>query len=202
VNITVTSKVPTSYSPDGDQGDDDDDDDSGQQGPQQQNPFGPNSPFAPFFRGMPNQPQQQQPMHGEGSGFIVSSDGEILTNAHVVNGASEVTVRLTDHREYTAKVVGVDTKNDIAVIKIAAKDLPTVRLGDSRNVRVGEWVLAIGAPFGLTNSATAGIVSAKGRTLPDSDYVPFIQTDVAINPGNSGGPLFNMKGEVVGINSQ
>ncbi|HEY4209947.1 MAG TPA: DegQ family serine endoprotease [Steroidobacteraceae bacterium] len=193
VNIQVVEKVPVANR----QGDDDsgDDDDSSD------NPFGPNSPFAPFFRGLP-QPRPQQPMRGEGSGFIINSNGEILTNAHVVNGASEVTVRLTDHREFTAKVVGVDTKSDIAVIKIAAKDLPTVKLGDSRNVRVGEWVLAIGAPFGLTNSATAGIVSAKGRTLPDSDYVPFIQTDVAINPGNSGGPLFNMRGEVVGINSQ
>jgi len=142
------------------------------------------------------------PIRGEGSGFIVSKDGLILTNAHVVNGASEVTVRLTDRREYTAKVVGVDTKSDIAVIRISANNLPTVKVGDSRSLKVGEWVLAIGAPFGLANSATAGIVSAKGRTLPDSGYVPFIQTDVPINPGNSGGPLFNMRGEVVGINSQ
>jgi serine protease Do len=119
----------------------------------------------------------------------------------VVNGASEVTVRMTDRREYTAKVIGVDTKSDIAMIKIKANDLPTVKIGDSRSLRVGEWVLAIGAPFGFENSATAGIVSAKGRTL-DSGYVPFIQTDVPINPGNSGGPLFNMRGEVVGINSQ
>jgi serine protease Do len=111
-------------------------------------------------------------------------------------------VRLTDRHEYTAKVIGIDTKSDVAVIKIPAKDLPTVKLGDSHNLRVGEWVLAIGAPFGFENSATAGIVSAKGRTLPDSGYIPFIQTDVPINPGNSGGPLFNMKGEVVGINSQ
>jgi serine protease Do len=111
-------------------------------------------------------------------------------------------VRLTDRHEYTAKVIGIDTKSDVAVIKISAKDLPTVKLGDSHNLKVGEWVLAIGAPFGFENSATAGIVSAKGRTLPDSGYIPFIQTDVPINPGNSGGPLFNMKGEVVGINSQ
>jgi serine protease Do len=131
----------------------------------------------------------------------VRSDGVILTNAHVVNGATDVTVRMTDRREYTAKVIGVDTKSDIAVIKINAKDLPVVKLGDSKGLKVGEWVLAIGAPFGFENSATAGIVSAKGRTL-DSGYVPFIQTDVPINPGNSGGPLFNMKGEVVGINSQ
>jgi serine protease Do len=142
-----------------------------------------------------------QPVHGEGSGFIIRPDGVIMTNAHVVNGASEVTVRMTDRREYTAKVIGVDTKSDIAIIKINAKDLPTVKVGDSRVLKVGEWVLAIGAPFGFENSATAGIVSAKGRTL-DSGYVPFIQTDVPINPGNSGGPLFNMRGEVVGINSQ
>jgi len=203
VNISVVSKVPTSYSPD-DQNSDDDDSDSqsGPQGPQGQNPFGPNSPFAPFFRGFPMQPPQQAPMHGEGSGFIVSPDGTILTNAHVVNGASEVTVRLTDRREYTAKVIGVDTKSDVAVIKIPAKNLPTVKIGDTHNLKVGEWVVAIGAPFGFENSVTAGIVSAKGRTLPDSGYVPFIQTDVPINPGNSGGPLFNMRGEVVGINSQ
>lgn len=196
VNISVVSKVPTSYTP-GDQ-DSDEDEDS----PQGQNPFGGQNPFAPFFRGFPMQPPQQTPMHGEGSGFIVSPDGTILTNAHVVNGASEVTVRLTDRREYTAKVVGVDTKSDIAVIRIPAKNLPTVKLGDTRNLKVGEWVVAIGAPFGFENSVTAGIVSAKGRTLPDSGYVPFIQTDVPINPGNSGGPLFNMRGEVVGINSQ
>ena len=203
VNISVVSKVPTSYSPDDQDSDDDDDSgpQSGQQGPQGQNPFGPNSPFAPFFRGAPMQPPQQ-PMHGEGSGFIVSPDGTILTNAHVVNGASEVTVRLTDRREYTAKVIGVDTKSDVAVIRIPAKNLPTVKVGDTRNLKVGEWVVAIGAPFGFENSVTAGIVSAKGRTLPDSGYVPFIQTDVPINPGNSGGPLFNMRGEVVGINSQ
>jgi serine protease Do len=198
VNISVVSKVPTSYSP-GDQDSDDDDNDSPPQG-QNQLPFG--NPFAPFFRGFPMQPPQQAPMHGEGSGFIVSQDGLILTNAHVVNGASEVTVRLTDRREYTAKVVGVDTKSDVAVIRIAAKNLPTVKLGDTHNLKVGEWVVAIGAPFGFENSVTAGIVSAKGRTLPDSGYVPFIQTDVPINPGNSGGPLFNMRGEVVGINSQ
>ena len=192
VNISVVSKVPTSYNQE-DQGSDDD------SGPQGQSPFG-GFPFG--FRGFPIQPPQQGPMHGEGSGFIVSSDGTILTNAHVVSGASEVTVRLTDRREYTAKVVGVDTKSDVAVIRIAAKNLPTVKFGDTHNLKVGEWVVAIGAPFGFENSVTAGIVSAKGRTLPDSGYVPFIQTDVPINPGNSGGPLFNMRGEVVGINSQ
>jgi serine protease Do len=190
VNIQVVEKVPASYN-----GDDGDDEDNGV------NPWA-NTPFAPFFRGIPFQQQPQVPIRGEGSGFIVSSDGLILTNAHVVNGAKEVTVRLTDRREFQAKVVGVDTNSDIAVIRINAKDLPTVKVGDSRNVKVGEWVLAIGAPFGFANSATAGIVSALGRTLPDSGYVPFIQTDVPINPGNSGGPLFNMRGEVVGINSQ
>jgi serine protease Do len=194
VNITVVSKVPVSNN---EPGDDNDDDNGGNNG----NPFGPNSPFAPFFRGLPQMPQQQ-PTRGEGSGFIIRPDGYILTNAHVVNGASEVTVRLTDRHEYTAKVIGIDTKSDVAVIKIPAKDLPTVKLGDSHNLKVGEWVLAIGAPFGFENSATAGIVSAKGRTLPDSGYIPFIQTDVPINPGNSGGPLFNMRGEVIGINSQ
>jgi serine protease Do len=119
-----------------------------------------------------------------------------------VSGASEVTVRLTDRREYVAKVIGVDTKSDVAVIRIPAKNLPIVKLGDTHNLKVGEWVVAIGAPFGFENSVTAGIVSAKGRMLPDSGYVPFIQTDVPINPGNSGGPLFNMRGEVIGINSQ
>ena len=195
VNIAVVSKVPTSYNPQGDENGED----GGDNG--DQNPFGPNSPFAPFFHGMPFQFQQPQPVRGEGSGFIIRSDGVVMTNAHVVNGASEVTVRMTDRREYTAKVLGVDTKSDIAIIKINAKDLPTVKVGDSRALKVGEWVLAIGAPFGFENSATAGIVSAKGRTL-DSGYVPFIQTDVPINPGNSGGPLFNMRGEVVGVNSQ
>ena len=195
VNIAVTSKSVPAV----DQGDEDDNDDN-DNGNANPGPFGPNSPFAPFFRGQPFQ-GHPAPVHGEGSGFIIRSDGVILTNAHVVNGASEVTVRMTDRREYTAKVIGVDTRSDIAVIKINAKDLPVVKTGDSRSLKVGEWVLAIGAPFGFENSATAGIVSAKGRTL-DSGYVPFIQTDVPINPGNSGGPLFNMKGEVIGINSQ
>ena len=136
---------------------------------------------------------------GTGSGFIISSDGLILTNAHVVNGADEITVRLTDDREFRGKVLGLDTQTDIAVVKINAKDLPYVRLGNSDNVKVGEWVAAIGSPFGLTNSVTAGIVSAKSRNLPDENLVPFIQTDVAINPGNSGGPLFNSYGEVIGI---
>src|SRR5438128_3739293 len=198
VNISVVTKVPTSFNSQGDENPDEN------EGPSENDPFGPNSPFAPFFRGMPRfgfQMPAPQPIRGEGSGFIIRPDGVIMTNAHVVNGASEVTVRLTDRREYTAKVVGVDPKSDIAILKISARDLPTVRLGESRSLRVGEWVLAIGAPFGFENSATAGIVSAKGRTL-GGGYVPFIQTDVPINPGNSGGPLFNMRGEVVGINSQ
>ena len=199
VNISVVAKVSTSWSSQGD--DNSDDNNANPNDSPNGNPFGPNSPFAPFFRGLPFQMPQPQPMRGEGSGFIVRPDGVIMTNAHVVDGASEVTVRLTDRREYIAKVVGVDQKSDIAVIRIPAKDLPTVKIGDSRGLKVGEWVLAIGAPFGFENSATAGIVSAKGRTL-ESGYVPFIQTDVPINPGNSGGPLFNMRGEVVGINSQ
>ncbi|HEY6125058.1 MAG TPA: DegQ family serine endoprotease [Steroidobacteraceae bacterium] len=165
-------------------------------------------PVQEFFRrfGMPNGPQgrgfEQQPRQGEGSGFIVSADGYILTNAHVVADADEVTVRTTDRREYTAKVVGLDKRTDVAVLKIEGKDLPVVRLGDPSKLRPGEWVLAIGSPFTFENSVTAGIVSATGRSMPGEDLVPFIQTDVAVNPGNSGGPLFNLNGEVVGINSQ
>jgi serine protease Do len=154
---------------------------------------------------MPQQrggPQQQMPTRGQGSGFIVSGDGYILTNAHVVENADTVTVRLTDRREYTAKVVGSDKQSDVALLKVDAKNLPTVKLGDSRKANVGEWVIAIGSPFGFENSVTAGIVSAKSRSLPDANYTPFIQTDVAVNPGNSGGPLFNLAGEVIGINSQ
>lgn len=139
---------------------------------------------------------------GVGSGFIINSDGLILTNAHVVDGASELTVRLSDKREFKGKVVGVDKMTDVAVVKIDAKDLPSLKIGDSNKLKVGEWVAAIGSPFGLESSVTAGIVSAKSRSLPDDRFVPFIQTDVAVNPGNSGGPLFNMDGEVVGINSQ
>ena len=142
------------------------------------------------------------PARGEGSGFIVSADGYILTNAHVVANADEVTVKTTDRREYTAKVVGVDEQTDVAVLKIEAKNLPTVRLGDPSKLRPGEWVVAIGSPFGFENSVTAGIVSATSRAMPGGNYTPFIQTDVAVNPGNSGGPLFNLDGEVVGINSQ
>lgn len=167
----------------------------------------PNDPMFEFFRrfgvptprgGFPNMP----PARGEGSGFIVTPDGYILTNAHVVDGATEVTVRLTDRREFTAKVVGVDERTDVAVIRIDAKGLPTVKIGDPNRLRPGEWVIAIGSPFGFENSVTAGIVSATSRSLPSDNYVPFIQTDVAVNPGNSGGPLFNLDGEVVGINSQ
>jgi serine protease Do len=157
-------------------------------------------PFPFPFRFGP--PQGEVPMQGQGSGFIVSADGIVLTNAHVVDGAREVTVKLTDRREFRAKVLGTDPATDVAVLRIDAKGLPTVTLGDPSRTRVGDWVVAIGSPFGFENSVTAGIVSAKGRTLPGDTYVPFIQTDVAVNPGNSGGPLFNLAGEVIGINSQ
>jgi serine protease Do len=173
-----------------------------------QGPFAqidPDDPFSDFLRRFGPQfqvPPGEQMKRGLGSGFIVSPDGIILTNAHVVEGADQVSVKLTDKREFKATVLGVDKPTDIAVLKIEAKDLPTVPLGDPAQTQVGDWVLAIGSPFGFENSVTAGIVSAKSRSLPDEGYVPFIQTDVAINPGNSGGPLLNMKGEVVGINSQ
>ena len=147
-------------------------------------------------------PHIEVPVRGEGSGFIVSADGIVLTNAHVVHGAKEVIVRLTDRREFNARVLGSDPKTDIAVLKIDAHGLPLVRLGDPARLRAGEWVLAIGSPFGFENTVTAGVVSAIGRSLPDDGGVRFIQTDVPINPGNSGGPLFNARGEVVGINSQ
>jgi serine protease Do len=198
VNITVdgTRKVSDTQQGDGDDGDDDG---------QGRNPFD-------FFRGVPGMPQfpgmpkqmvpRDMPTHGTGSGFIVDPSGVILTNAHVVKGASDVTVKLTDRREFRAKVLGADPKTDIAVLKIDAKDLPAVKLGNTKDLEVGEWVLAIGSPFGFENSVTAGVVSAKGRSLPDGSGVGFIQTDVAVNPGNSGGPLFNSRGEVVGINSQ
>jgi serine protease Do len=145
---------------------------------------------------------QPRVTHAQGSGFIISPDGLVLTNAHVVGGAKQVTVTLSDHREYKAKVLGADRTSDIAVLKISATDLPTVQLGNSDNLGVGDYVLAIGEPFGLAETATAGIVSAKGRTLPGDGYVPFIQTDAAVNPGNSGGPLFDSNGAVVGINAQ
>jgi serine protease Do len=157
----------------------------------------------PWFRNIPiPQPPSDGPSRGMGSGFIVGTDGVILTNAHVVDGADEVMVKLLDKREFKAKVLGVDKTTDIAVIKIDAKDLPVVRIGNADTTRVGEWVVAIGAPYGLDNTVTSGIISAKSRSLPGDAAVPFIQTDAAVNPGNSGGPLFNLKGEVIGVNSQ
>jgi serine protease Do len=170
-------------------------------------------PFFDFFRqfGIPNMPRGGQRggpgggapvMRGEGSGFIVSPDGVILTNAHVVRDADEVTVKMQDRREFRAKVLGSDPKTDVAVLKIDAHNLPVVPLGSTRNLQVGEWVMAIGSPYGLESTVTAGVVSAKGRNLPGDSGTQFIQTDVAVNPGNSGGPLFNTRGEVVGINSQ
>ena len=171
------------------------------------NPFADdNDPLNDFFRQFQNrQPRDQPPEEGVGSGFIVSADGYILTNTHVVDNATRVTVRLTDRREFQAKVIGSDDKSDVALLKIEAKNLPTVRIGDPAKLRPGEWVVAIGSPFNFQNSVTAGIVSALGREVRGGsayNYVNFIQTDVAVNPGNSGGPLFNMNGEVVGINSQ
>ena len=172
----------------------------------------PDEQMLEFFRRFgiplpPNAPRQQRPDRGEeeiprgvGSGFIVSVDGFVMTNAHVIEGADEVIVTLTDKREFKARIVGSDRRTDVAVVKIEATGLPSVKLGDASRVRVGEWVMAIGSPFGLENTVTAGIVSAKQRDT--GDYLPFIQTDVAINPGNSGGPLINMRGEVIGINSQ
>jgi serine protease Do len=158
--------------------------------------FGPGVPIPP------QRPDAQAPVRGLGSGFIVAADGLILTNAHVVDGAEEIVVRLNDRREFRAKLVGLDTQTDVAVLRIDAKGLPTVKLGDPSKVKVGEPVLAIGSPYGFENTVTSGIVSAKSRSLPDDTYVPFLQTDVAVNPGNSGGPLFDARGEVIGINSQ
>jgi serine protease Do len=154
-----------------------------------------------FERGMPGMPQEREG-HSLGSGFIISADGKILTNAHVVDGAESITVKLSDRTEKTAKVLGIDKASDVALLKIDAKNLPIAKIGDSDKLTVGEWVLAIGSPFGLEYTATHGIVSATGRSVGGSNYVPFIQTDVPVNPGNSGGPLFNLRGEVVGINSQ
>jgi serine protease Do len=158
----------------------------------------------PGMPGMPGAPNQGQEYKSQslGSGFIISQDGYILTNAHVISAADEVLVKLSDKREFKAKIIGADKRTDIALIKIDAKNLPKVTIGDPSKLKVGEWVAAIGSPFGLENTMTAGIVSAVGRALPQENYVPFIQTDVAINPGNSGGPLFNLAGEVVGVNSQ
>jgi serine protease Do len=204
VGITTESKARNVA----DDNDEDDQDPSQGQG-QDENPrsgipgMGRDNPFFRFFGQMPQMPRQNEaPTHALGSGFIVSPNGVILTNAHVVDGASEVTVTLMDHREYKAKVLGKDKATDVAVIKIDAKDLPTVHMTGSSTVQVGDYVLAIGAPYGLEETATAGIVSAKGRSLPNDRSVPFIQTDVAVNPGNSGGPLFDGYGNVVGINSQ
>jgi len=162
-------------------------------------------PFFRFFRGIPGlrlPPRDSMPFRGQGSGFIVSADGMILTNAHVVRDAKQVTVKLSDRREFPARVLGIDPLTDIAVIKVDANGLPTVTLGDAHAVQVGDWVLAIGAPYGFEQTATQGIVSAKGRSLPGDSYVPFIQTDAAVNPGNSGGPLFDAAGRVVGVNAQ
>ncbi len=167
-----------------------------------------NDPFFQFFRGLPGGPggprggNPSQPFRGQGSGFIISSDGLILTNAHVVREAKEVTVKLSDRREFSAKVLGSDPATDVAVLRIDAKGLPTVRLGDPQKLEVGDPVLAIGSPYGFEQTVTQGIVSAKGRSLPGDAVVPFIQTDAAVNPGNSGGPLFDGSGAVVGINAQ
>jgi len=177
-----------------------DDDGSDDSGPSIQD-----DPFFRFFRGLPGfpmQPHGRVPFRGQGSGFIVNSDGVILTNAHVVRDAKQVTVKLSDRREFSAKVLGSDTTTDIAVLKIDVKGLPTVTLGDPNAVQVGDWVLAIGAPYGFEETATQGIVSAKGRSLPGDSVVPFIQTDAAVNPGNSGGPLFDASGRVIGINAE
>ncbi len=162
-------------------------------------PNGPNNPHQAPRKNAPQLPEESHP-RGVGSGFIFSADGLIMTNAHVVDGADEVLVTLTDKREFKAKIIGADKRSDIALVKIEATGLPAVKIGDVNRLKVGEWVMAIGSPFGLDNTVTAGIVSAKQRDT--GDYLPFIQTDVAINPGNSGGPLINMRGEVVGINSQ
>ena len=157
----------------------------------------------PMPPGMGPNDQQQKQMSATGSGFILESDGYIITNAHVVGEADSIIVKLADKREFQAKLLGIDKRTDVALLKIDAKNLPAVKLGNPKNIKVGEWVAAIGSPFGLENTMTVGVVSAKGRALPQQEnYVPFIQTDVAINPGNSGGPLFNTNGEVIGINSQ
>jgi serine protease Do len=172
--------------------------------PQKMGNFGDNDsddPISQFFRHYQMPAPHAPPMKGVGSGFIVTPDGYVLTNAHVVDDASEVTVKLTDRREFVAKVIGVDKRSDVALIKIAATGLPVVHFGDSSKLKPGQWVVAIGSPFGFENSVTAGVVSATARPL-DEGYVPFIQTDAPINPGNSGGPLFNTDGQVIGINSQ
>jgi len=161
-----------------------------------------NDPFYDFFKRFAPQMPHEQESQSLGSGFLISTDGYIMTNVHVVDHADKIIVRLTDKREFSAKIIGADKRTDVALLKIEASDLPIITKGDPNKLKVGEWVVAIGSPFGFDSSVTAGIVSAKGRSLPRDNFVPFIQTDVAINPGNSGGPLFNMNGEVVGINSQ
>jgi serine protease Do len=165
-------------------------------------PVPEDDPFYDFFRRFAPPEGSKRESRSLGSGFIFTNDGYILTNSHVVAAADDITVKLNDKREFPAKLIGVDKRTDVAVIKIDASDLPFVSIGDPEKLRVGDWVLAIGSPFGFESTVTAGIVSAKGRSLPQENYVPFIQTDVAINPGNSGGPLFNLAGEVVGINAQ
>ncbi|MDP4027964.1 MAG: DegQ family serine endoprotease [Gallionella sp.] len=165
-------------------------------------PFAEGDPYYEFFRRFAPQMPRERESQSLGSGFIISADGYIMTNAHVVESADKITVRLTDKREFQAKVIGADKRTDVALLKIEAEGLPKINVGNPDKLKVGEWVVAIGSPFGFDSSVTAGIVSAKGRSLPQDNFVPFIQTDVAINPGNSGGPLFNMNGEVVGINSQ
>ncbi len=190
VNISTTQKAPDMQA--GDQN-------------QQQMPQDIPPEMEEFFRHFFQEPGRglaPKETNSLGSGFVISKDGYILTNHHVVNNASEIVVKLKDRRELVAKLIGSDESTDVALLKVDAKDLPVVEIGSPDQLQVGEWVLAIGTPFGFEQSVTAGIVSAKGRSLPDGNYVPFIQTDVAINPGNSGGPLFNMQGKVVGINSQ
>ncbi len=179
----------------------------------QQLPIDPSDPFYQFFKRFYGQfpgfgsgedgggAQEEAPSASLGSGFIISNDGYVLTNAHVVDGANVVTVKLTDKREFRAKVVGTDKQSDVAVLKINASNLPTVKIGDPNQSKVGQWVVAIGSPYGFDNTVTSGIISAKARSLPEENYTPFIQTDVPVNPGNSGGPLFNLQGQVIGINS-
>ncbi|PLZ00813.1 peptidase [Burkholderia sp. WAC0059] len=183
---------------------------SAERGGEQQLPIDPSDPFYQFFKhfygnipgdGGDGGGDSDEPSTSLGSGFIISPDGYILTNAHVIDGANVITVKLTDKREYRARVVGSDKQSDVAVLKIDAKNLPVVKIGDPRQSKVGQWVVAIGSPYGFDNTVTSGIISAKSRSLPDENYTPFIQTDVPVNPGNSGGPLFNLEGEVIGINS-
>ncbi len=196
VNISTTQKAaPAAEQPDG--GGQQDEQPLPQDVPPEMEEF-----FRRFFQGPGGRGFQPRETNSLGSGFIISKDGYILTNHHVVANASEIVVKLKDRRELVAKLVGSDESSDVALLKLEAKDLPVVEIGAPDQLQVGEWVLAIGTPFGFEQSVTAGIVSAKGRSLPDGNYVPYIQTDVAINPGNSGGPLFNMQGKVVGINSQ